>query len=285
MPSDAAAGNEKDAIQASIEKLSDAKNGSPSLIFVFADEAKEVKVEASKATKSKKVAPPPEPTQQSEDSQAAWNELFQKEGDYSIFIPGRFFNVIKVNASGIKNTEHKYLNGEKAPIVVLTRKNGEIQAIFEGKAHIKAPAVSKVMYDILKKDEYVKGTGPFAELNALMVELEKVEADLLLEKDELAKVKTRFSDAKSRATKAMSKAKGKDKEDKVPGYLESAEKSLQEQEKKVETVEENKNNVLRKEFALLKDMGLPAAKLPPEPPAAPTPPAAPNKKTDTAKAD
>ena len=85
--------NRDDVIQAVLDRMGTVKNGSPSLVFVFSDEMK--------PRARGKHPPPPKPTMQARDSAAAWEELFQKEGDYSVFIPGRFFNIVRVDATNV----------------------------------------------------------------------------------------------------------------------------------------------------------------------------------------
>jgi hypothetical protein len=260
-PADGTYGGRNEGIQAGINSLAAIKNGSPSLIFVFSDETKPQPPPKGKNPKKSD----PEPTQQARDCDAAWAELFQKESDFNVFIPGRFFNVVKLNATDVKESQNKYICSEKAPIVVLTRKSGEIEEILEGRTKIKATAVAKIMSDILRKDGYVTGSAQFAELNSLMVDLEKTELALLMEKEDMDKVKRRLAEAQGKAAKAAAKAEKKGKEAKPSDSVESAQKSVEEFEQKIKDKLKEKQDVLQKEYALLKDLGLPSAKMPPAP--------------------
>ena len=68
---------------ASIPELK--RTPAPALIFVFSDEQKP-RPKGSDRGEDK-------PTKQARDSEAAWVDLFQTEGDYSVFVAGRFFEV------------------------------------------------------------------------------------------------------------------------------------------------------------------------------------------------
>lgn len=242
-------GSQKEAFQDFLDQSKGVATGSPNLVFVFSDEEE---APPSKARYAK-----PEPTRQAKDSAAAWAELFQTEGDYSVFIPGRFFNVYRVDATKMPESKNKYLCSSKAPMVILTGKDGKIVDVFEGRAAIKRNKIVDEMASILTKDGYIKSASSFAKLHQLMVSLEKIELETVQAKD-------RASDAAGKFAKAKS-SKAAQKKGDLLASGKAAKENLDRAEDGVKDVQKQKTAILKEEYALLKDLGLPAAKMPPEP--------------------
>lgn len=223
--------------------------GSPALIFMFSDE----ELPAPKKAKNYD----PQPSRQAKESGAAWAELFQSEGDYSVFIPGRFFNIYRADATTIKAHQNKYLCSEKAPLVILVDKAGKIVDIMDGRAAVKRPKVVYEMTDVLRKDGYIQNGNSFGRLQELMASLEKVEVNVMAIKSQVSEAASKFASAQS--TKAAQKK----------GDLTSSGKAAKEKLGKVEAdlkeQETARYKILSEEYTLLKELGMPPAKLPPEP--------------------
>lgn len=242
-------GSQREAIQDLLGQMKGFASGSPSLVFVFSDETEPPPARARYAK--------PEPTRQARDSEAAWAELFQTEGDYSIFIPGRFFNVYRLDATKVTDSLNKYLCSAKAPMVVITSKDGKIADIIEGRAAIKRSRIVDEMSSILTKDAYIKSAASFARLHQLMVNLEKLELEVVQAKDRADEAADKFAKAKS--------ARAAVKKGELLASGKAAKENLDRAEDGVKDVQKQKAAVLREEYALLKDLGLPPAKMPPEP--------------------
>lgn len=224
-------------------------SGSPSLVFVFSDEAEQPPAKARYAK--------PEPTRQAKDSEAAWAELFQTEGDYSVFIPGRFFNVYRVDATKVTDSFNKHLCSAKAPMVILTSKDGKIVDIIDGRAAIKRNRIVDEMSGILTKDGYIKSASTFPKLQQLMLSLERLEVEAIQAKERADEAADKFAKAKS--------SKAAVKKGDLLASGKAAKENLDRAEDGIRNVEKQKNAILKEEYALLKDLGLPAGKLPPEP--------------------
>jgi len=246
-------GSRNEGVQDSLSGVKEVGNGSPSLIFVYSDEMK------PQAKGSKSAG---EPTAQAKDSALAWEELFQREGDYTVFIPGRFFNIVKMNATGVPAAKNKYLGSEKAPVVILTHKDGKVEEVFEGKAKIKGVVVAKGMVDILQKDGYITTIGQFAELSGLMVELEKIELAVVIAKEDEGKRRGKVAETQAKTAKRAAKS---DKEVKPSKTADAAEKALEASDAALNEKLKGKQEILKKEFALLQELNLPADKMPKEP--------------------
>lgn len=266
-PSDTPRASRKEAIDAALQTLSypgkpampvagsapsstaaapASENATPSLIFVY-------------TTVSTK------PKSQAQDCEAAWEELFHKESDFSVFIPGRFFNVLRVNVTQIKESaNNKHLCSEKAPLVILTRANGEIEEVLEGKVQIKSSAVTTTMCDILRKDGFLKKSSSIPELNGLMVALQKAEEAMILGKEDLGKVKARLAETRGKAARKVNLG-GKSNKDTGSASVVSAQKSVDSFEKKLKDAQTEKFDILSKEYAMLQELGLPPSKMPPKP--------------------
>ena len=158
--------SQKEAVQDSISRMKEFSKGVPGLVFIFSDE------EMPAPKKAKNYVP--QPTRQAKDCAIAWAELFQTEGDYSVFIPGRFFNVYRADATVVTPRRNKYLCSEKSPIVVLTDKDGKVIDIMEGRAAVKRSKVVTEMTEVLRKDGYIQSGNSFGRLQELMVSLENV---------------------------------------------------------------------------------------------------------------
>ena len=241
--------SQKDGIQDSIGQMKEYVSGSPGLLFVFSDEEMPVPKKAKNYQ--------PQPSQQAKDSAAAWAELFQTEGDYSIFIPGRFFTVYRGDATAVTPDINKYLCSGKSPLVVVTDKAGKIVDVLEGRAAIKRSKIVAEMSDVLRKDGYIQSNSSFARLQQLMNELEKIEVTMLLLKTQVADAAKKFADAQS------SKAAKKKGELLSSGKV--ARENLDRAESQMKAQEKAKYAILTEEYALLKELGLPPAKLGPEP--------------------
>jgi len=139
--------------------------GFPALIFVLSEELQPKKGKANAVQASR----------QFRDSAIAWAELFQTEGDYSVFIPGRFFNIYRADATAVKASQNKCLCTEKAPVVILADKTGKVVDVMEGKGLIKRSKVVTEMTEVLRKDGYIQNGNSFTRLQELMSSLEKVE--------------------------------------------------------------------------------------------------------------
>jgi len=240
--------SEKAALQASLDQMTNVTDGVPSLIFVFSDEMRPWSPTSRITT--------PKPTQQAQDSAAAWTELFQTEGDYSVFIPGRFFNVFRVDATQTKDTFNKLLCSPKAPVVILTDKAGKITDILQGRVRIKRPRVVECMTAILRKDGYIQTASSFAQLHELMLQLEKAEIALLLTGEKLGDAAKKL--AKAQTSNLASQGV-------LPTSGETAKKLIEKLEGEKQQEENAKREILKKEHVLLAELGLPASKMPPDP--------------------
>jgi hypothetical protein len=241
--------SERAGLDASFGEMTNFSVGLPSLVFVYSDEMRPA------PSRDKHYIP--KPTQQAVDSAAAWADLFQTEGDYSVFIPGRFFNVIRVDATDVGSAYNKYLFSQKAPMVILTDKEGKIADIFQGKAAIKRAKVVESMAVILRKDGYIQSGALFAKLGLLMNQLEKAEYDVLSTRVQLEEAAAKL--AKAQASKAAIK-KGA-----LTSSGETARRLADKCEADLERQQKVKYEILKQEYALLRDLGLPDAKMPSEP--------------------
>ena len=226
---------------------------SPSLIFVISD--------AVKPARSKKAKE--QPSQERRDSEAAWIELFQSAGDYSVFIPGRFFNIVRVDATEVTANDNKYLCSEKAPLVILTTKAGEIASTFDGRAKIKRNAIVNGMCGILRKDGTVASMRPFTRLHDLMKGLQRAEVALLQLDEKLDALNDKLTRAENRDLRTARKTKKPVKASRGTQLAEQAIDNF-----KVVTLfkaELQKHGISNEEYALLQDVGLPDKKMPPKP--------------------
>lgn len=231
------------------------KGESPSLIFVFSDEMKP----KAKSSKSREE----QPTAQAKASAAAWIELFQTEGDYSVFIPGRFFNIFRVDATTVTDAGNKYLCSEKAPRVILTRRSGDVVTFFEGRAKIKRRGIVSAMSTILRSDNIVENMRPFGRLHNLMKALEQAEFDLIKAGKKMTELRDKLATAEERDAKTARRTK------KSRGPSNSTIQAKKAVEKfEVTTLyktDVSKYVILKEEYALLKEIGLPEEKMPTEP--------------------
>jgi len=244
-----------EALQSCLNDVSVIKNGSPSLVFVFTDRTKHSSKPGDKAGSDSA----PKSTPQVKASADAWAELFQQDGDYVTLILGRFFNVVKMDATQVEESQNKYISTEKAPMVILTRKSGLIDSVYDGRAKIKSGIIAKAMSDVLKKDGTVTGSGSVAGLNALMVQLEKVELALIYANENEGKIKSKNSHKERTSSRAKA---GKESGSSQPET--AAQKSIDGAEALVAAKTKEKNDILGKEYAMLKVLGLPDSKLPNE---------------------
>lgn len=223
------------------------------MIFVISDEMRK---KTSRSTEEV-------PTLQRKNSEAAWIELFQSEGDYSVFIPGRFFNIIRVDATTVTEETNKYLNNESAPSVILTRSNGEVAACFDSRAKIKRNSIVSAMCKILQQDGVVQNMQPFTRLHDLMKSLERSELDLIKADEQLQELTAKYSAAMARDAETARKTK---KDVKVSVSTQNAEEAVGTFKATViYEAECGKYDILKEEYVLLKNIGLPESKLPKEP--------------------
>jgi hypothetical protein len=231
----------------------------PALVFVISDEQKP----PPKRRPGSKKKSEPRPTRQAEASEDAWVELFQTEGQYSVFVPGRFFNVLRVEATKVKEDYNRYLCSEEAPVVFLTRKDGEVDASFEGAAKIKRNGVVRAMCGLMRKDGLVTTMKPFGRLHDLMRELEKVELALLKADEKSKELKKELAESRERDERLARRLK------KPMKVSQSTTRTEQRLERFLRTsllpVQIRKYKILAEEYALLKEIGVPPAKMPKEP--------------------
>lgn len=276
-----------EALQSCLKDVSVLKNKSPSLVFVFTDRIKRSskpvadKARPDSASKARFSTSRPmqasEPSQQARASADAWEELFLQDGDYVTLILGRFFNVVKIDATQVDEAQNKYISSDKAPMVILTRKNGDIDSVYDGKARIKGAIIAKAMSDVLRKDGIVTGIGSVPELNALMNQLEKVELALIYANENAGKVKSR----NTQKEKTISKSKPANESASSPPES-ATRKAIEGAEAIVTAKTREKNDILGKEYAMLKELGLPESKLPKDPLSGGTP-TSPGSRTKTGK--
>ncbi|MFC1453134.1 hypothetical protein ACFLSJ_07325 [Verrucomicrobiota bacterium] len=238
-------------LASSIEAVTAGK--SPSLLFVISDDMKPKRSRSSKE----------EPTQQTKDSEAAWVEIFQTEGDYTVYIPGRFFNVVRVDASGVREDDNKYVCSENAPLVLLTRTDGQVETFFEGRAKIKRRNVVNAMCTVLKKDEVVRNMNPFTKLHELMKQLERAELAILKLADNLKELQGKLSKAQARDQQLARKRKKP--VEASTSTLQTEKRIVLFKDTKVLPAKTAKFDILNEEYVVLEDVGLPAAKMPPKP--------------------
>lgn len=225
----------------------------PSLIFVISDELKPKSNPSSKDV----------PTLERRASEAAWIELFQTEGDYSVFIPGRFFNIIRVDTTGVTDDHNKYLSSKTAPVVLLTGKDGQVSQVFDSQAKIKRNGVVAGMCKILRDDGLVSNMKPFAQLHDLMKQLQQAEIDLL----KLAKVlKDLNTQLAGKEADDLSTARRKKEPVKTSLGTQLARGRVSDFEAtKLFDGKMAKYTVLDGEYVLLQELGLPQSKMPPQP--------------------
>ena len=208
-----------------------------------------------------------QPKQHARESELAWEELFRKESDFSVFIPGRFFTVLRVDVTSIrKSANNRYICSENAPTVVLTHANGDVAEVLEGTPSIKSLAIARTMCNILTADGFLKKPSAIPDLNGLMVALQKAEEALLVDKEDLEKLKTKLADVRGRAAKKVTiiaKSDADKANESAP--VEAAKKAVENSEKKLKDKQTDRYNILTKEYAMLQDLGLPTSKMPPEP--------------------
>ena len=229
------------------------KGGLPSLIFVFSDEMKSSRASSVSARL----------TSQAKDSAAAWVTLFQTEGDYSVVIPGRFFNVFRAEAARVSPAHNKYVCSEKAPIVILTRANGEVASYFEGRAKIKRRSVVEAMGKTLQKDDVVKNMRPFGRLHELMKSLERIETARLKDARKLRELEVKLNIAKARDAK---RARRSDKElDPSMSTVRARENIDDFKNSRLLPKLMTRSEILKEEYALLEALDLPSSKMPPRP--------------------
>jgi hypothetical protein len=227
---------------------------SPSLIFIISDEMKPKK-------KSKNAQA--QPTIQQKNSERAWIELFQTAGDYSVFIPGRFYNIVKVDATTVKADKNKYLCSSKAPIVLLTKLNGEVVSTFESQAKIKRIGVVRGMTDILRKEGTIASTSPFDQLNLMMRALKQSEFSILKLNKKLAELDKKLKESEG---KDLARAKKSGKPIVTSRSTLSAESAIDKFEATIlHAAAMKRYGVFKTEYALLQTLKLPENKLPPEP--------------------
>ncbi len=226
---------------------------SPSLIFIVSDEMKPKKSKKAQA----------QPTIQQKNSERAWIELFQTAGDYSVFIPGRFYNIVKVDATTVRADQNKYLCSSKAPIVLLTGKNGEVVSTFESQAKIKRIGVVRGMTAILRKEGTIASTRPFDQLNLLMRALKQSEFSILKLNKKLAELDQKL---KASEGKDLARAKKSGKPRVTSRSTLSAESVIDKFEATLlHAAAMKRYGVLKTEYALLQELKLPEKKMPPEP--------------------
>jgi hypothetical protein len=236
-------------VQATVDRMPSVKGGSPSLIFVFSDE------ERIPPEKARKYVP--KPTQQAEESAAAWSELFQTEGNFSIFIPGRLFNIVRADATKVKPEDNKFLCSPKAPCVVMTDKDGKVLDVYQGKARIKRAPIVDAMVAVLRRDGIIGDTASFVKLEDLTVQLEKAEVQLLLTQEEIAKAEAKLKTAQTSKTTV--------KNGELNSSGETAKRLIEKLQDRSKKEAIQKYDILKQEYALLKNLGLPAARMPKEP--------------------
>jgi len=225
-------------IQATVNRVESVRTGGlPSFIFVLSNETRE------------RAAGGDNRTPQAKDCAAAWNDLFNTVGDYSVGVPARLFNCVKLDATALHKAENPFVCSENAPMLVLTAKNGTVAAVFEGRVRIKAGLVVPALNAQLQRDGLVSNARALAELSVVMKDLEKAEIDIQ-EAASMALLRSRSGVKATKAPSASAQAK--------------AEKSQSE----ADAAGKAKQALLLKEYALLKQAGVPADRLPPEPAAA-----------------
>ena len=244
----------------SVIKETGKKQQWPSMICVISDEQKP---QPKPKPGSRRAPPEPQPTRQAKDSEAVWIELFQTEGDYSVFIPGRFFNVMRVEATSVSPAKNKYFCSEAAPLIVLADKDGKVVDDFKGRAKIKRSSIVNGMCKVVKDDGIVKNMQPFSRLHELMRSLELTEVALLKANEKMAELDGQL---KARETKDAERVR------KVKNAPETSQQTRQ-LRKRVEDFQQNgllpvqvrRYEILHEEYALLKEVGLPESKMPPKP--------------------
>jgi len=247
----ASAASRRDAYQQLADTIPVVRqSGLPSLIFVISDEV---------TRRGRKDVP----TSQNRDSGAAWIELFQSEGDYTVFIPGRFYNILRVDATRVTADDNKYLCSENAPIVLLTRADGQVETCFEKRAKIKRAAVVRAMLRLLQKDALVKNMQPFGKLHDLMKRLERAEMDLLKSDEKLQDLRKKLADSAARDLATARRRRKPAEPSKTTLMAEAAVDAFRKS-----TIYKGKvarYNILKEEYTLLLGIGLPSGKMPKAP--------------------
>jgi hypothetical protein len=232
----------------------------PALIFVISDEQKPAR-KRRPGSRSKRSEP--EPTKQAEESEDAWVELFQTEGEYAVFIPGRFFNVLRVEATKVDEDFNKYICSEQAPLVILAHKGGDIDSTFQRAVKIKRNAVVRAMCNLMRKDGIVRTLRPFSRLHDLMRQLERIELALLKADEDLKELQRDLSERRAKDASLARKLK---KPVKTSRSTLLAEQRLERYKKtKLLPIRIQKYKILSEEYTLLQEIGVPPAKMPKQP--------------------
>ena len=122
------------------------------------------------------------------------------------------------------------------------------------------------MCNILTTDGFLKKPSAIPDLNGLMVALQKTEEALLMNKEDLDKVKAKLADVRGRAAKRITIiAKNDTDKENESAPVEAAKKTVENSEKKLKDKQTDRYNILMKEYAMLLDLGLPPSKMPPQP--------------------
>ena len=230
--------------------MAELSNGVPGFVFIFSNE----EMPRPKRAPAQYI---PRPTRQAVDSAASWAELFQTEGDYSVFLPGRFFNVYRADATAVTANQNAQLCSERAPILILTDKDGKVTAVMEGRAAIKRARVVVAMAEILRRDGCIQNDKPFSRLQELMLGLENVEIGI--QSAEAAAKSAAAALAKAQASKAAKK-KGE-----LTSSGMTAKDNADKAENKLRDLKMSKYKILVQEYALLKELGVPSTRMPREP--------------------
>lgn len=248
------AGSRAEAYQQLADAVLDSKKGtSPSLIFVISDETRR------KSSRDAEEVP----TQQRKDSGAAWIELFQTEGDYSVFMPGRFFDIVRVDATQVTEADNPHIHSAVAPIVILTQTDGTVDKVLEGRQKIKRNSVISAMCAVLKKDGVVSNLQPFGKLHDLIKSLERSEITLLQADEKLQELQAKLRAAGTKDAQTAQRTKKPLKRSTTTSLAEAAVEKFK--KTTIVTALIGKFKILKEEFALLKEIGLPAEKMPKEP--------------------
>jgi len=95
------------------------------------------------------------------------------------------------------------------------------------------------------------------------VELEKTELALVFAKEDVAKAKSKLSELQSKESAKQSKKP--EKEAKASTSTLAAQKAADKAETVLKAKESVRYEVLKRDYALLKELGMPEAKMPPDP--------------------